>query len=571
MDNSSKRVSILYPTHISADYHIVSEVSLHDLGMDSFVKDLTGSETEQKAILKILSKITDNADVCGFRAGVFDDIYKNPSMCENMTALLDKVDFLKEYGSLKKKYDENVGVWELLHNLEELNEYIGYVEALYKCLDEADIHSDGLILLKEHIEKIYHDNGYDALKKDIARLKASTDNLKSVTVGINLNDRFEAESLGLISLNRQPFLKSNILGEFYDKISSKDKINDDTSWDENYKYHQVKPGSDTGFLEETARFTVAARNPLLYAGLASVPSADSSQDITRYMNREATHLLSFTVRNLRETLSRYLNVTITDVTDLIPEFMFYIRFADRIRKLEKKGMSFVRPVALKCEPFSRKMHARGIYNIKLIDAAIKNNGTIVKNDLDFDEDKIVYILTGANRGGKTTITQAVGQLFLLSQNGIYVPGDGFEYEPVDNIFTHFPADEDKTLDLGRLGEECKRFREIFFEATGKSLILLNETFSTTSFEEGYYIAHDSVNAIADKKIRAIYNTHMHKLAFEMTKDESDKNIIRSLIIRSDGEENAFKIAVSKPEGQSYAQSIAKRYGVTYESLMGEKP
>ena len=122
--------------------------------MDSFVKDLTDSETEQKAILKILSKITDNADVCGFRAGVFDDIYKNPSMCENMTALLDKVDFLKEYGQLKKKYDENVGVWELLHNLEELNEYIGYVEALYKCLDEADIHSDGLILLKEHIEKI---------------------------------------------------------------------------------------------------------------------------------------------------------------------------------------------------------------------------------------------------------------------------------------------------------------------------------------------------------------------------------------------------------------------------------
>ena len=63
MDNSSKRVSILYPTHISADYHIVSEVSLHDLGMDSFVKDLTDSETEQKAILKILSKITDNASL----------------------------------------------------------------------------------------------------------------------------------------------------------------------------------------------------------------------------------------------------------------------------------------------------------------------------------------------------------------------------------------------------------------------------------------------------------------------------------------------------------------------------
>ena len=76
-----------------------------------------------------------------------------------------------------------------------------------------------------------------------------------------------------------------------------------------------------------------------------------------------------------------------------------------------------------------------------------------------------------------------------------MPGDSFEYVPVDCIYTHFPADEDKTLDLGRLGEECKRFREIYSAATQKSLLLINETFSTTSFEEGYYIAKDSVKAI----------------------------------------------------------------------------
>ena len=64
----------------------------------------------------------------------------------------------------------------------------------------------------------------------------------------------------------------------------------------------------------------------------------------------------------------------------------------------------------------------------------------------------------------------------MAQGGIYVPGDSFEYVPVDCIYTHFPADEDKTLDLGRLGEECKRFREIYSAATQKSLLLLNETF-----------------------------------------------------------------------------------------------
>lgn len=44
---------------------------------------------------------------------------------------------------------------------------------------------------------------------------------------------------------------------------------------------------------------------------------------------------------------------------------------------------------------------------------------------------------------------------------------------------------------------------------------MNESFSTTSFEEGYYIAKDSVRAILHKGMRTIYNTHMHKLAFDV--------------------------------------------------------
>ena len=121
------------------------------------------------------------------------------------------------------------------------------------------------------------------------------------------------------------------------------------------------------------------------------------------------------------------------------------------------------------------MDARGFYNLKL-GVMMENIDEIVTNDLFFDEKHCVYILTGANRGGKTTITQAVGQLFVLAQGGLFVPGESFRYVPCDCIYTHFPADEDKTMDLGRLGEECVRFREMFSQATDRSLMLLNETF-----------------------------------------------------------------------------------------------
>ena len=196
--------------------------------------------------------------------------------------------------------------------------------------------------------------------------------------------------------------------------------------------------------------------------------------------------------------------------------------------------------------------------------------TIVTNDLDFNVEHCVYILTGANRGGKTTITQAIGQLFVMAQGGIYVPGESFEYTPVDCIYTHFPANEDKTLDLGRLGEECRRFRDIYIAATEKSLLLLNETFSTTSFEEGYFIAKDSVRAILRKGIRTIYNTHMHKLGYEVDKINATETDIcvraASLIVRSDAGKRSFKVQLAPPEGMSYAEDIARKYGVTYELL-----
>jgi DNA mismatch repair ATPase MutS len=125
------------------------------------------------------------------------------------------------------------------------------------------------------------------------------------------------------------------------------------------------------------------------------------------------------------------------------------------------------------------------------------------------------------------------------------------------------------MNLGRLGEECIRFKEMFSEATGRSLLLLNETFSTTSFEEGYYIARDSVKALMTKAVRTIYNTHMHKLgedAEEFAGEGVDAGAA-SLIMKTEDGRRSFKVVLSQPEGSSYANDIAKKYGVTYDMLI----
>ena len=426
--------------------------------------------------------------------------------------------------------------------------------------------------MKAHIDEIYADNGFSELKEDIAGLKATTSSLKSVTVGINLNERFEAKEIGLISINSKEFTRSTLLDHFGGLISRKDNVRADIQWDGSTRFQpfSTSDGTATDKLYSLARTKAMITNPLLT--MALVPDGDMGKDVTSHMDRITDHMLSQTVRKLKEVLNKYVGLSIMNITALIPEFIYYVRWAEYIKRHVDSGLSFCKATVLDNSKGFR-MRAKGFYNLKLADFVQDGGSSIVVNDLDFDAGNNLYILTGANRGGKTTITQATGLMFVLAQGGVFVPASEFSFVPADCIFTHYPADEDKTLDYGRLGEECKRFREIFSQCTSESLLLLNETFSTTSFEEGFFIARDAVKAILKKGTRCIYNTHMHKLASDIDdiNDEGAKEgasfKAASLVVLSDGGERSFKVKVAPPQGMSYARDIAEKYGVTYDMLL----
>lgn len=557
MNRENRTISLLTPPACAPDYKTVSDAAIHDLGLDYLCGQITEKKSEQTLLLSILSKMTDNVEVTRYRSDIFSDIYRNETMRDEMLRILDKINFLRDYGSIGRAHEESANIWDLMHRLDELKDYIQCVEAIYKSLSDASVHSEGLLRLQKYIDDLYHDNGFAELKKDIESLRATTADLRSVTVGINLNERFEADGIGLISINNKYFTKSNIISDFCEKISTKDMVKSETDWKEEYKYHPFA-------METSKKPDIISRR-----GMALIPDGDMMEDMPRYMNRIAGQMLSAVVRKLKNILDQHVSVTITDITDLIPEFIYYVRFAEYIKKLSSQGLHFCKAVLAEEPAEERAMRARAFYNLKLAATAAEKE-TIVSNDLDFDREHLVYVLTGANRGGKTTVTQAIGLLFALAQGGIYVPAESFSFQPADCIYTHFPADEDKTMDLGRLGEECRRFRQIYSDSTKNSLLLLNETFSTTSFEEGYFIAKDAVKAILAKGVRTIYNTHMHKLAHdleELNRPDQDVRAV-SLIVKANGGNRSFRIAMAPPEGMSYADDIARKYGVTYEMLVG---
>jgi len=572
----NRGVSIIFPEGSFEKCRELSDVAVHDLGLDEICRNLSDKPKEQGLLLDIMRRISDNPDIIRFRLDVFEDILKNPDFRYRMLEILDKIDFLKDYGSFRRDHEESSGTWDLVHRLEELRDYVSYVEALRDCLGGADLKSGGLGELKAYIDGIYRDNGFKELKQDISELKANTSNLKSVTVGINLNERFEAKEIGLISINSKAFTGSTILRNFGNLMVKKDSINESTEWDGSSRFQQFSTtdGTDDSKIMGLAKTKMMIDNPLLMMSMARVSDGDMARDVTSHMDRISDHMLGRTVKKLKDVLHKYVGLSILNITSLIPEFLYYVRWAEYVKRHMDSGFSFCKAFVL--DKGGARMKARGFYNLKLADSVADGSSAIVTNDLDFGSGQDVFILTGANRGGKTTVTQAVGIMYVLAQGGIFVPASEFAFAPVDCIYTHFPADEDKTMDLGRLGEECKRFREMFSECTKDSLMLLNETFSTTSFEEGFYIARDAVKAVLTKGTRCIYNTHMHKLASVV--DELNKEVApegstyraASLIAVSDGRQRSFKVKVAPPQGMSYARDIAEKYGVTYEMLVDKE-
>ena len=564
-----KKFSLLYPRGKTYEFTKIEDDAFHDLGLDVITKEVSSEPREQSIIANILSHLSEDPDVTNYRQDVFDDLKNLPDIREKISELFEKIEFNKQYGVIRKSKDEVEGLWFLMHRLNQYRDYITCVDALKECLGDERIKSQGLKDYRSYIDEVYADAHFNELKKDLEKLTKETSEIQSVTIGMNLNSRLEATSMGIVSVNNKPFKKSNIVSNFADGIGG-DKIKEGNEWNGDMHYRVVEKQATQGFTNFMTE-AIKATNPLARSAAggttASIPGNDGIANSPAQFDTVLNRMLDVMAKSLRRTLDKYSEMALSEVADVIPEFIYYIRFIDFLSKIESKGFKLTKPKAVPKGDVN--MQAKGFYNFKLAMNLLTPKDLVV-NDLDFDNDHTIYILTGANRGGKTTATQGIGLLYALAQGGVYVPADSFVFAPADCIYTHFPADEDQTMDLGRLGEECIRFKEIFEKAKDTSLILMNETFSTTSFEEGYYIACDSIKALLTKGARTIYNTHMHKLGIDAEDFSKDfKKKASSLIVKSDGGKRSFKLAIAPPEGSSYAADIAKKYGVTYEMLTGK--
>jgi DNA mismatch repair ATPase MutS len=295
---------------------------------------------------------------------------------------------------------------------------------------------------------------------------------------------------------------------------------------------------------------------------------------------DLANVLEKAARPIAEQLRQYAGLHGHLFTDLRQGLIFYLGAIRFIRRCEQLGLPMSRPQIAPVE--ERRCEVRDSYNVNLVlrqlAAQAGKRPGVVMNDVHIGPDGGILILTGPNRGGKTTYMQGVGLLYILGQLGLCVPGTHAVISPLDGLFTHFPLEEKPESDAGRLGEEALRLGKIFDQVTRHSLVLLNESLSSTSFSESLYLAQDIVRILRRVGARAIYATHLHELASRVDElNDSVPGDSRIISVVSSPRETAespndaevshmYQLQVRPPLGQSYAREIAARYGISYEQL-----
>jgi DNA mismatch repair protein MutS len=241
------------------------------------------------------------------------------------------------------------------------------------------------------------------------------------------------------------------------------------------------------------------------------------------------------------------------------EFQFYLAYLDYIKPLRDAGLQFCYP---EVSVSSKTVSATGTFDLALASKLVTQNRPVVTNAFRLESSERILVVTGPNQGGKTTFARTFGQLHHLAGTGCPVPGSAARLFLPDRIFTHFEREEDLARMSGKLEDDLARIGEILYAATSRSILILNETFASTTLHDARFLGTKLLTKVMRLDALCVYITFVDDLASLGEQVVS----MMSMIIPENPAERTFKLVRKPADGLAYALAIAEKYDLTYERL-----
>lgn len=233
------------------------------------------------------------------------------------------------------------------------------------------------------------------------------------------------------------------------------------------------------------------------------------------------------------------------------ELAFYLGAAKAHRRLRAKGVPLCFP-----DPHPPGSRRRAFSGLREACLALDQEGSVTGNSLEADGRNPV-IITGPNQGGKSTFLRSVGLAQAMMQAGMFVAAESFSADAHRGLFTHFKREEDASMKSGRFDEELGRMSAIADALSADSMILFNESFSSTNVREGSEVARQIVRALEEAGVRVFFVTHLYDFARGLWEEKRPGPLFLRAEREPDGR-RTFRVKPGEPLPTSHGADVYQR-------------
>lgn len=284
------------------------------------------------------------------------------------------------------------------------------------------------------------------------------------------------------------------------------------------------------------------------------------------MNHVEAHILELVARlypdvfgALDEFCVRHASYLDETIRVFDREVQFYAAYLAFIAPMKKDGLKFCYPDV---SAESKQISVRDCFDLALAAKLRSKAAAMVRNDFYLAGGERIFVVTGPNQGGKTTFARTFGQLHYLASLGYPVPAREATLFLPDRVFTHFEREEDLATLRGKFEDELVRIRDVLEAATGNSVVVMNESFASTTLQDAARVGERVLDRMTRLGLLGVYVTFVDELA-------SISEVCVSMVatvVADNPAERTFKLVRKPADGLAYAAAIAGKYGLTYRQL-----
>ena len=455
-----------------------------------------------------------------YRQALFADILKSQDLSQFLIALSEK---LTEYEPLVTYHIKATKREEHVRNILFPMVYINLVDFIYTSLSPimGAVKSESVKYLYELAKEDFESKEYQHIKAYYEKNAGKLNAIQSVTIGVNLNTMYAPKEAGILALNAEEFKSGDLL----DRVLRLDFVKDD--------FHCIAP------------LTVIDKKL----------SFQESQQINYAVLKALGKVVDNGLHHCSNRLLNYARKKILNYVKWQSSLSFVASAISRIKIFQNKGI----PLCFPTISPNRTFDFVSLYDDTL--CRVKEKKEIVPNTVRLESNVCTYIVSGPNSGGKTVFLNSVGAAQYYFQLGMPIPAKSASMPICDAIYKVSVEKQKASNSAGRFEQECITLSKILQAATANSLVLVDEAFTSTSSSAAVPIAANFIAELCSIGAKCIFVTHYHQLCETERKIAQCEKRVDYLHATINGENRVYFIQKGKAEANSYAQGIAKKYGL----------